>query len=91
MVSGFLWWFKVLDKCLPPWGSGLTPTVSPRFHRPRSTEHKTPRLKVKATLNSQEHLEKSHIYEEKSEKEKENKIQTGVKKEECNLANKFCK
>ena len=46
---------------------------------------------MKATLNSQEHLEKLHIYEEKSEKEKENKIQTGVKKEECNLANKICK
>ena len=40
-------------------GSGLTPTVAPRPHKPHSTEEKLIRLLVKATLHSPEHQQNS--------------------------------
>ena len=46
-------------------------TVAPRFHRPHSTEDKTPRLMVKATLNSQYQPKKlTHLQRVKREKER---------------------
>ena len=84
MVSGFLWWFKVLDKCLPPWGSGLTPTVSPRFHRPHSTEHKTPRLTVKPQPRTPKETHKVILRKEQEKRDEKDK--NGVKNEESNQA-----
>ena len=48
-------------------------TIAPSFHRPHSTEGKTPQLMVKRTLNSQEHLSNSHT-KRKEEGERRIKI-----------------
>ena len=51
-------WFKVMGLGFSPQVQALLLTVAPRPHKPCSTEDKTPRLLVKATLNSPEHPER---------------------------------
>ena len=45
-------------------------TVAPRLHRSHNTENKTPRVMVKATLNSPEHPKKLTYLQKRKEKQK---------------------
>ena len=57
-------------------------TVASRFHSPHSTEDKTPRLMVKATLNSQDQPKKlTHLQRVKREKERIKKESNEVNKQ----------
>ena len=70
MGSGVLCWPKVLNSGLPP-----------RLLRPYSTGDKSPRLMMKATLNSQEHSKKlTHLQREETKKKMKKRIKEGIKK-----------